>query len=268
MNHFRIAHKSSAFHKKQGGFSIVELLIAGVLGLLLLGGVLQLFLGSNQNYTMQDELATIQEDGRFALMFLGDQIEMAGWSDPTANEVRPAIDFLNSADGANNDTIALTYVRANDGVNNIDCNGNVVLGGIVTNQFSVNNNNELVCRGMGVGGTAQPLVADVESFQVLYGVETERVCPDGLVDRYMTRQEVNNAGLVNNVLAVRIALLLRSDNEILPENKAEQFQVLDQAFNFNDRSMRRLFQKTIPMPNSAFNILTNSDETIKCMSGF
>jgi type IV pilus assembly protein PilW len=257
----------TAFPNKQRGFSIVELMIAGVLGLLLLAGVIQLFLGSNQNYTMQDELASMQEDGRFALMFLSDQIEMGGWTDPAVSQILPAVDFTNSADGAN-DSIALSYMRVVDGVNNIDCNGAVVASGIITNQFSVNANNELVCTGLTGAGVAQPLIGGVESFQVLYGVETERVCPDGVVDRYMTRDEVNAAGLTRNVLSIRIGLLLGSGNSILPANMAETFQVMDQATNYNDRILRRLFQNTVFMPNSAFNVLVNSDAAVKCMSGF
>ncbi|TQV77559.1 prepilin-type N-terminal cleavage/methylation domain-containing protein [Aliikangiella marina] len=259
--------KSSFISAKQKGFSLVELMVAALLGLVLLGGVIQLFLGSNENYRMQDELASIQEDGRFALMFLNEQIEMAGWTDPSSSQVVSAIDFGNSADGLN-DTIAMSYVRAIDGVNNLDCNGNVVLNGIVTNQFSVNADNELVCRGMGAGGVAQPLISGVSSFQVLYGVETELVCPDGVVDRYMTRDEVNAAGLTGNVMAVRVSLLLNSGEEILAENLTDQFQVADQNLNFNDRRVRRLFQETVFMPNSAYNILVNSDAAVKCMSGF
>jgi len=258
---------NQSFAKKQQGFSLVELMIAGVLGLLLLGGVIQLFLGSNQNYTMQDELAAMQEDGRFALMFLGDQIEMAGWTDPSSTQVVSAVDFLNSSDGAN-DSVALSYVRAINGTDNRDCNGDVVGSGIVTNQFSVSANNELVCTGITTGGDPQPLISGVESFQVLYGVETERVCPDGAVDRYMTRDEVNAAGLTGQILSVRIGLLLASDGEILQQDLAENFQVLDQPLDYNDKTLRRLFMETVFMPNSAFNVLVNSDAAVKCMSGF
>ena len=258
-------HKS--FGIKQKGFSVVELMIAGLLGIILLSGVVQLFFGSNQNYTMQDELATVQEDGRFALMFMGDQVEMAGWAAPGTTQVLPAIDFLNSSDGVN-DIIALTYIQPSDGVNNIDCNGTAIAGGVVTNQFSVNVNNELVCTGITGNGVAQPLISGVQSFQVLYGVETELVCPDGAVDRYMTRTEVNDSGLTNNVISVRIGLLLSSGDPILLEDRNETFQVLDISSAYNDRIVRRLFQETIFMPNAAFNVLVNSDASVKCMSGF
>lgn len=251
---------------KQKGFSLIELLVAGLLGLVLLGGVVQLFLGSSENYRMQDELASMQEDGRFALMFLNDQIEMAGWTADDAYVV-PAIDLLNSADGAN-DSIAVSYVRAINGTDNRDCNGVVVADGRVTNQFSVNANNELVCQGIGGGGAAQPMIGGVESFQVLYGVETELVCPDGAVDRYMTRNELNASGLGSNVISVRVSLLLNSQEDILKEDLADQFQVADQLVNFNDRRVRRLFQETIFMPNSAYNVLTSTEASVKCMSGF
>lgn len=253
------------FAGKQKGFTLIELMIAGVLGLLLLTGVVQLFLGSNRNFTLQDELAGIQEDGRFMLLFLSDQVAMAGWTDPSLSEMRAAVNFANSSDGAN-DAVAFTYVRPVDGVQNLDCNGNPVADGIITNVFTIANN-ELLCGGLGAGA-AQPLIDGVESFQVLYGVETETVCPDGAVDRYMTRNEVNAAGLQDNILSVRIGLLLRSRDNLLLENNAEDFQVLDQSVDFADRRIRRLFQETVFMPNSAFNILVNSDAAVKCLSGF
>ena len=66
--------------KKQAGFTLVELMIAGTLGLLLLAGIIQLFAGSQQSYKLQNQLADIQENGRFALMILERQVQKSSWN--------------------------------------------------------------------------------------------------------------------------------------------------------------------------------------------
>ncbi|MEE4305164.1 MAG: PilW family protein [Wenzhouxiangella sp.] len=55
---------------KASGFSLIELMIAMVLGLLVLAAVIQLFLGSKATYTSNEALARVQENGRFSLELL------------------------------------------------------------------------------------------------------------------------------------------------------------------------------------------------------
>lgn len=64
MNH------SSQFPQKSKGLSLVELLVALVLGLLLVGGILQLFVGSKMTYNSNEALARVQENGRFMIEML------------------------------------------------------------------------------------------------------------------------------------------------------------------------------------------------------
>ncbi|MGX5174417.1 PilW family protein [Aliikangiella sp. IMCC44653] len=252
--------------RKSQGFSIVELLIAGTLGLLLLGGVIQLFFGSNQNFKLQTELSGIQEDGRFALTFLENEIQMASWTEDFL-EVQPAIDFTNSADGVT-DTITVTRKMSVASGNNIDCNGATVASGVVQNRFYVENN-QLMCLGNG-GGAAQPFIGNVEGFQVTYGVETDAFCPDGAVNQFMNKETLLaksfNAVYQQRVLSVRVGLVLRSENEVLPEDKEETFKLLDVDYkSAKDRFARRLFTQTIYMPNSAFAFTSSPDAIISCM---
>lgn len=64
----------------QAGLSLVELMIAMVIGLVLMTGVLQIFLGSKRVYTTQDALSRIQENGRLAVDFLSRDTRMAGYA--------------------------------------------------------------------------------------------------------------------------------------------------------------------------------------------
>jgi type IV pilus assembly protein PilW len=63
----------------QTGMTLIEIMIALLIGAFLLGGVLQIFIGSKQTYRVQEGLSRLQENGRFALDFLSNNIRMAGF---------------------------------------------------------------------------------------------------------------------------------------------------------------------------------------------
>jgi len=65
--------------RRQKGLSIIELMIALLLGLLLMGGVMQVFLSSRQTYQTNSALSQVQESGRFALDFLAYDLKHAGY---------------------------------------------------------------------------------------------------------------------------------------------------------------------------------------------
>jgi type IV pilus assembly protein PilW len=52
------------------GFSLVELMVALVIGLIIMGAVLTLFVSSNKQYTTTDSMARLQENARFVVDYL------------------------------------------------------------------------------------------------------------------------------------------------------------------------------------------------------
>lgn len=64
----------------QRGLSIVEIMVAMVIGLILMAGVIQVFLGSKMTYRVNEALGRLQEDGRFSLEYLSRDVRMAGYS--------------------------------------------------------------------------------------------------------------------------------------------------------------------------------------------
>jgi type IV pilus assembly protein PilW len=261
MLNLNVAAKKVMPSQRQGGFTIIELMIAGLLGIILTAGVIQLFVGSNRNYTLQNELANVQEDGRFALIFLENEIQKGGWIDDFIREVPPAIDLNNSADGAR-DRIAVSYALPPD---SRDCNGAVVADGLIVNQFFVGgaSGEELMCLGNG-GGAAQPLIDGVKNFQVLYGVETSGVCPDGAVNQYMTRDQIVASGGNLVIVSARVALLLGSENDVLTTAESHTHDLLDTQMTTNDRLAYRTFQQTIYMPNAIYATAGNPEMAITC----
>lgn len=61
------------------GFGLIELMIAMTIGLLLLGGIGYVYLGSSTAFRTTDNLSRIQENARYALEVLSRDIRMAGY---------------------------------------------------------------------------------------------------------------------------------------------------------------------------------------------
>ncbi|TVT77045.1 MAG: hypothetical protein FHP92_07300 [Denitromonas halophila] len=62
----------------QRGSTLIELMIGMVISLLLVGGMITLFVNNKQTYRYNEELARIQENGRFAVEFLQRNFRMVG----------------------------------------------------------------------------------------------------------------------------------------------------------------------------------------------
>lgn len=80
----------------QRGLTIVELMVGLVIGLLLLGGVFQIYLSSNQTYRSTDALSRMQENARFAMDFLQADIREAGYKG-ACGRGQPLKNHLNTA---------------------------------------------------------------------------------------------------------------------------------------------------------------------------
>ncbi|MBT9568326.1 MAG: PilW family protein [Thiobacillus sp.] len=65
--------------RAQSGFGLVELMIAMTLGLVLLGSLGYVFLGTRGAFRVTDNLSRIQENARYALEVVGRDVRMAGY---------------------------------------------------------------------------------------------------------------------------------------------------------------------------------------------
>lgn len=61
------------------GFSIVELMVAILIGLIILAGVIQVVISSKTTFLGQEEMSFIQENARYAVDLLGKDIQSAGY---------------------------------------------------------------------------------------------------------------------------------------------------------------------------------------------
>lgn len=65
--------------KRCAGFGVVELMVALVISLILLGGVGQIFLSSKKSYQIQTSMARQQENGRFIIEIINQDLRRAGY---------------------------------------------------------------------------------------------------------------------------------------------------------------------------------------------
>jgi hypothetical protein len=196
---------------------------------------------------VQNELARLQENQRIAIEFLQNNIRQAGFK-PYGD---PPLTRISVTDGANggNDSITVSFTS------NTDCLGQPT-GGIATNTFFIDANNQLMCRGNG-NNVAQPIADNIESMQILLGEDTNFAnnTPAALTpDRYVN---VNALNSMINVVSVRIALVTRTNDPIKKQPVNENLTVLDTVFkttaadsNRFRRLKRQVITTTIPLRNS------------------
>jgi len=71
------AHPIASARSRQGGLTLVELMVAMTLGLIVAGGVVAIFNSTSSSNRAQTQLARLQEEGRFAVTRLKQDLSMA-----------------------------------------------------------------------------------------------------------------------------------------------------------------------------------------------
>jgi type IV pilus assembly protein PilW len=69
----------SSMKQKTKGFSLVELMVAITIGLIILVSVSGIFITSKKSYNVQDRLARLQENARFAMLYIMKDLRLAGY---------------------------------------------------------------------------------------------------------------------------------------------------------------------------------------------
>jgi len=202
--------------QRQRGFTMVELMVALLIGLFLMGGLMTLLQNNRKAFSSQSLLGQLQDSERLAMTMMSGVIQQSGYfPDPTLNSpaTLPAVGTFAAGQGltgsttAGSDTIIARYATApGDGILNCSGTSNPATSGAnatYSNAFSIAVNggvSQLVCTDQ--SGNVYPLVNGVTKLQVLYGVSTSATNTTN-VDTYMTAAQVTNW---NNVISAKITL--------------------------------------------------------------
>ncbi len=261
------------------GFSLVELMIAMVIGLLLSVGTATLYFSSQRSSLSQSQYAIIEDNGRLALEILTGIIEHTGYVATNASPLAGTDRFITSAviaancGGQNNvltpslfgttennstgDSIGIVYL-GDDNLNR-DCGGAQLptacrVGGVGTleaskiyNYFSVSINTEgmpvLQCAGSRNVNRLE-IAEGVENLQVLYGIDNDN---DNQVDQYVNADQV---GAWSRIISVQLAILVRSLREVKPNNESKSYTLLDNnPITKNDKYQRAVFSTIVRLRN-------------------
>lgn len=77
--------------RRTKGFSIVELMVAILIGLIILAGVIQVVVTSKTTFLGQEEMSFIQENARYAVDVIGKDIQSAGYWGCAGSNARAAL---------------------------------------------------------------------------------------------------------------------------------------------------------------------------------
>jgi type IV pilus assembly protein PilW len=66
--------------RRQSGFTLIELMVSILISVTVMAGVVQMLVVNKSNFVTGRELATVQENARYAMKYLTDEIRMAGFT--------------------------------------------------------------------------------------------------------------------------------------------------------------------------------------------
>lgn len=175
---------------KQGGLTLIELMIGMALGLLVLSGIGYIYLGSRQSYKLQDNMARIQENGRYAMEILGREIRMAGFQGCSTAKFKSTI---NAQAGAQNNYI---YDFSRNAIEGFDATGvgtwSTVSSGNPATAVGVSNIDTLV-----VSGTDVIALRTADSLGIrITGQPSDNNCGDTSADLKVTSNTLLSDGMV------------------------------------------------------------------------
>lgn len=230
--------------KNQHGFTLVEIMLAVTLSLILIAGVIQVYLSSKTSFTVQNQLARLQENQRVSVEFLQRDIRQAGFN------VGGNTPIITVTEGVGTSPDSITVRLAS----NTDCLGAATPNGIAVNTYSISNTRQLMCTGNGNPLAPQPIADGVRNMQILLGVKSPTASNESVyamqtpyADSYVNSSSVTN---FNRVASVRIAILTDSASEIKSQNTTQTFTLLDQAITLTDRFKHQVITTTIPLRNT------------------
>ncbi len=258
------------------GFALIEILVALVIGLVVVGAVLASYLSNSQTGRLQSAVAQMDEDAQIGLRILTRELLMAGYALPTSMNADTRV-FNQSYDGravfgcdkgfsaapstnpstcaSSGGTPSIEIAYEVDLYNSVvskgkgtDCAGEALpasQNGITFNRYGVGSStagrSELRCSS---GNSTIPLVDNVERLQFWYGQS------DGGATPQLIRYTQASGADFSRVMSVRVCLLMRSSEAPAKAEDAAWQSYLDcdgVLRNAADGRLRRVYFSTIAL---------------------
>jgi len=234
------------------GFSLIELMIAMVIGLIVLGSLAYVFLGSQAVNRMLSDTSGMQYSGRNALELMGRTIRQAGSRLDAGGDPVPA--SLTGTEGASGvaDTVTVQYQAQAGG--ETDCAGVTIGQGLlITAAFAVTAN-QLTCNNTVVSD-------NIENMQIQYAVDTSvptsvaismassvGATANGVIGSY---QPATGVADFSRVTAVRITLLARGASTNVAANASQTYTYNGVSVTSTDGFLRQVYNSTYTVRNQS-----------------
>ncbi|MCG7372584.1 prepilin-type N-terminal cleavage/methylation domain-containing protein [Pseudomonas luteola] len=173
-------------HSKQAGLSLIEIMVALTISCFLILGVSQIYITNKRSYAFQQSQANNQDNSRFALMVLEQQLARTGYrADPLKNNMIQSFPEAKSIDSCpsfqagqtyqiaklktDRDSICFRYQGAeapNDADWDLDCLGNSIPSGkvIVSRITYSSTDSKITCTAQGKTATLVTGLTDFKWF--------------------------------------------------------------------------------------------------------
>jgi type IV pilus assembly protein PilW len=271
---------------RQSGLTLIELMISLSLGLFVVMSASLLLLSSKTSYQVQDESSRLQETGRYALELISLSAHQAGYENWDAGSGAIVNDQIvsahvqgldahslksgdegidraipNSYNGS--DVLALRFIGSGNGDiadgTVLNCAGFAVSAPIDLERdrgwsifyvgLDAGGEPELRCKYRGKSAwNAEAVARGVESFQVLYGIDTDL---DGVPNRFMSASEIdrldqslvlegenavqrlldkNRKTFWKQVIAIHIGILVRSASGVRSGEQSQRYDLFGKTY--------------------------------------
>lgn len=210
---------------KQSGISMIELMIALLISSFLIIGVTTMFINNKQAYIYQQGQSGNQENGRFALLLLNQELAKAGYRALAQDDYAVAFPSISAANGCPSFAAGQVIQRSSSG-NGVcfrfqsyattarDCLGQAVpLNSIITTRLEYDaTSGTLQCTAQGATGQ---LVSGLANLQFQYGVD---LASTRRAQTFMTAPNANAS-----IVAIRYSLLFASTGDNLAVSQSNYF---------------------------------------------
>lgn len=273
------------------GIATVELMVALAVGLLLSLFASALLLAAHANYAQQADAADVDDAGRYAIHALATAVRQTAWQDwslhadtdqaapaPVAGlddrtlpRTQEAIANPSPTSVNGSDVLAIRFHAAADG-SAMNCAGFPVnddahAWSVFYVAKAADGEGELLCKYRGTSSwSADAIVRGVDSFQVLYGIDTDTP-RDGIPNRYLTAtriaaadallalegdtpedrtRDLNRKTMWKCVVVLRLALLMHGAGRIRREGEARQYDLFGPDYAAATDPGTRIDEATLP----------------------
>ncbi|MDO6763459.1 PilW family protein [Agarivorans sp. 1_MG-2023] len=250
--------------RKQAGFGLVELMIALILSLIVVGGLYAALIGDQKSYEATRASHLLVGKNRMSIQTLRLYLQQAGFRDYNQLYQNTLLPLVPNADAfgftweegqmvqgidnrgtftdakAGTDVVGIRfYGAAAPNASIYKCDGEVLAADTVTTIiFYISTSNQLMCRDSS-GNTI--FDEDMDNLQLLYG------SVDDTTFKYYKANEVPDWNLVNRV---KVGLLVSQEVSMGNLSNTKSYKVLDQTIAAaNDKRLRQVVNETILLLN-------------------